>query len=174
MGFFGLGTGKMALVLKSPSVSPGGTLEGTATLTLDKDAKAKGVFAHLYAKKEEQYMGPQGRLERRTIFLYKNEQKLDSEKVYLKDQSPMAYNFSFVIPQMGAVGRPQNETGGAIMEFAQEVSLFSGNMGFNQFPIRWYVDVKLEMTLAFPVAITQEINVLIPQSQPPPAQAPAQ
>lgn len=75
---------------------------------------------------------------------------------------------------MGTVGRPQNETGGVIMEFAQEVSLFSAKIGFNQFPIRWYVDVNLEMTLAFPVSATQEINIIIPQSQPPPTQAPAQ
>lgn len=71
MGLFGIGDGKMVVALKKPNAAPGEQLNGTATLTLNTDVGAKGVFATLYAQRDDTRIGPNGSVSKSTVEIYK-------------------------------------------------------------------------------------------------------
>ncbi len=155
-GIFGIGDGKMDLQLKNVNVAPGNTLEGTATLTLNKDVKGKEAVAILFAEKTVTDRNASGRMTRRQINMYSKSEILATEKLYTKSNGPYQYKFTFVIPETdpsasqaasGVLGMIANLGGG-----------FLGGMG----PVRWYVKVELkhETMLKFPIAKTQEINIV--------------
>lgn len=101
MGLFGIGDGKIELQLKNANVPSGGTLEGTVTLTLNKDVKGKEVIAVLYAERTVESLGANGQMNRRTMNIYTKSVVLDGDKLYTKSNGPYQYNFTFVIPQTG-------------------------------------------------------------------------
>ena len=67
---FGIGDGKMELQLKNLNVAPGNTLEGTATLTLNKDVKGKEVVAILFAEETVTARNSSGRATRNKVKMY--------------------------------------------------------------------------------------------------------
>jgi hypothetical protein len=153
-GIFGLGDGKMDLQLKNVNVAPGDTLEGTASLTMKKDVMGKEVVAILYAEETvtERPPNPKGNLTTRQITLYSKSEILDAEKLYTTANSPYQYKFAFVIPQTGA-----SSTHATSISVGMISNLFrSGGI------VRWYVkaELKHEAALKFPVAKTQEINIV--------------
>jgi len=146
---FGLGDGKMDLQLKNLNVSPGDTLEGTASLTMKKDIEGKEVVAILYA--EEKVTEHEGKgTSTRNITLYSKSEILDTEKLYTTANSPYQYKFAFVIPQAGASSA-----------HSTSISVGTSNL-FRSGIVRWYVkaELKHEAALKFPVAKTQEINIV--------------
>lgn len=156
MGLFGIGDGKMELSLASLNVSPGSKLDGTATLTLNTDVKAKGVIASLVAEQVFITRNMRGQVQRRTETLYRKDEQLDTEKLYTKGSGPLQYKFSFVVPQTGPTNANQQSTpvgliGGIIGSFA----------GAGEGPVRWFVKVKLDLPLAFDVSKSQEINIVV-------------
>ncbi|MGA3020346.1 MAG: hypothetical protein ABSD68_00125 [Candidatus Micrarchaeales archaeon] len=156
MGLFGIGDGEITLEVKNVNVASGETLEGTATLKLNKDVKGKEVIAILFAERMEKTWDSQGKVVSKNVQMYSRSETLDTEKVYTKQNSPYQYKFSFVIPQMGTVipGIPTIEN-------------MVGGSRFASGPIRWYVKVELkhDAMLSFPIAKTQEINIVVqPQS----------
>jgi hypothetical protein len=154
-GIFGIGDGKMDLQLKNVNVAPGNTLEGTATLTLNKDVKGKEVVAILFAEKTVTDHDANGRVTRRQINMYSKSEILDTEKLYTKANGPYQYKFTFVIPETGPSA--SQAVSGALGMITNLAGAFAG-MG----PVRWYVKVELkhEIMLKFPIAKTQEINIV--------------
>jgi hypothetical protein len=151
-GIFGLGDGKMDLQLKNVNVAPGDTLEGTASLTMNKDVEGKEVVAILSAEKTVTERDVNGRMTRRQIPLYSKSEILDTEKLYTTANSPYQYKFAFVIPETG-----RSATQGTSVSVGIAANLFSSG-GI----VRWYVKVELkhEAALKFPIAKTQEINIV--------------
>ena len=151
-GIFGLGDGKMDLQLKSVNVAPGDTLEGTASLTMNKDVMGKEVVAILYAEETVREREANGREISKQITLYSKSEILDTEKLYTKANSPYQYKFAFVIPETG----PSSTHATSISVGMISNLLRSGGI------VRWYVkaELKHEAALKFPVAKTQEINIV--------------
>jgi len=104
-GIFGLGDGKMDLQLKNVNVAPGDTLEGTASLTMNKDVEGKEVVAILYAEETVREREANGREISKQITLYSKSEILDTEKLYTNANSPYQYKFAFVIPETEQVCR---------------------------------------------------------------------
>jgi len=136
---FGLGDGKMDLQLKDVNVAPSDTLEGTASLTMNKDVEGKEVVAVLSAEKTVTAHGPKGGASPRQLLIYTKSETLDTEKLYTTANSPYEYKFAFVIP-----------------ETSPSEGVRSGGI------VRWYITVELkhEAALKFPVAKKQEINII--------------
>ena len=151
-GIFGLGDGKMDLQLKNVNVAPGDTLEGTASLTMNKDVMGKEVVAILYAEETVREREANGREISKQITLYSKSEILDTEKLYTNANSPYQYKFAFVIPQTG----PSATHASSISVGMISSLLRSGGI------VRWYVkaELKHEAALKFPVAKTQEINIV--------------
>lgn len=149
MGLFGIGDGKVDLTLKSNTVSPGGMLEGTATFTLSKEIKAKGVIAILFAEETRENMNGQ----RSTRKVYENKQQLDTAKTYPQGQ-PLTYNFKFVVPQTN-----QNQAQGALGTIMKGMAMV-GMGGIT----RWYVEVQLNVGLLENFSKKQEINIVTGQA----------
>lgn len=169
MGLFGIGDGKMELQIKNVNVASGETLEGTAILTLNKDIKGKEVVAILYAEMTEMVMN-QGTQSSRTIQTYSKSETLDTEKLYTKANGPYTYNFNFVIPQTSSSTQAAGSTAGIVQNLVGGMGMggFGGRMNRNMGgTVRWYVKVELkhESMLSFPVAKTQEINIVAQQYQ---------
>ena len=160
MGLFGIGDGKIELQIKNPNVPSGGTLEGTAILTLNKDVKGKEVVAVLYAERTVETISTNGQMTRRSMNIYTKSVVLDGDKLYAKSNGPYQYNFTFVIPQTGGMQTPGS---GVLGAFTGMVGGMSGG-GI----VRWYVKVELkhEAMLSFPIEKKQEIGV-VTQPQPP-------
>ena len=151
-GIFGLGDGKMELQLASVNVAPGDTLEGTASLTMNKDVKGKEVVAVLYAEETVREHEANGREISKQVTLYSKSETLDTEKLYTNANSPYQYKFAFVIPETGpSATQTTSISVGMIPNL-----LRSGGI------VRWYVkaELKHEAALKFPVAKTQEINIV--------------
>jgi hypothetical protein len=168
MGLFGIGDGKMDLQLKSANVTPGGTLEGTASLTLNKDVKGKSVIAVLFAEQQERFIGPRGQPETRTIKVYSKTENLDGEKLYTKANGAYDYKFNFVVPQTGpSATRSPSAAVGAMEMLAGGLAM--GGFGGGMSMVRWYVKVELihDAMLSFPIAKTQEINIVLGQQAQP-------
>ena len=164
MGLFGIGDGKMDLALVSVDVAPGDKLEGTATLTLNTDVNANGVFATLYAERRDETFNAQGQPMSRNVNIYTNRQKLDEKKRYLKASSPLAYKFSFVIPQTGSTV-PQGGAAGTVANLIQGAEGMGMRAGMMAEPVRWFINVTLEIPLAFGISKVQEINIVNKVSQ---------
>jgi hypothetical protein len=163
MGLFGIGDGKIELQLKNPNVPVGGTLEGTAILTLNKDVKGKEVVAILYAERTTESLNTNGQMNRRSFNIYSKSQVLDGDKLYAKSNGPYQYNFTFVIPQTGGPSAPSGMLGAL-------TGVVGGMAGGGI--VRWYVKVELkhEAMLSFPIERKQEIGIMTQPTQPPPMQ----
>lgn len=154
MGLFGIGDGKMEMSLDAQSFAEGAKITGTATLTLNKDIKAKGVFATLLAQKEEIYY-MNGMPSRRWVPVYNNTAVLDKDKLYAKASSPFSYKFSLDVPKLGVMN-PQMTGNSTINTLA---NLATGGMAA---PLQWFVlaELKHEGMLSFPIENKQQINVV--------------
>jgi hypothetical protein len=151
-GIFGFGDGKVDLQLKSLNVAPSDTLEGTASLTMNKDVEGKEVVAILYAEETVTQHEAKGPPQTRQITLYSKLETLDIQRLYTKSNSPYQYKFAFVIPETGPSATERTSV--SVGMFAN--LLRSGGI------VRWYVkaELKHEAALKFPVAKTQEINIV--------------
>ena len=159
MGLFGIGDGKMDIALDGQSFGEGAKITGTATLTLNKDVNAKGVFAMLLAQKEEMYY-MNGSPSRRWVPVYNNTVVLDKERLYAKASSPFSYKLSLDVPKVGAMNSQM--TGNSTVNML--ANLASGGIAA---PLQWFVVVELkhEGMLSFPIEKKQQINVVSGSSQ---------
>ncbi len=155
MGLLGIGDGKMEITIKSSNVSLGGTLEGTATLTLKKEITAKGVVAILTADQTSRKVDVNGRMNNQTELLYHNKQQLDTAKTYPKD-TPIIYNFKLAIPQSAI--NPIPGVGGILKDLVTESVRLGG-------PVHWFMEVKLEIGMLESVSRIQEV-IVNPASAP--------
>lgn len=151
MAFLGIGAGKIDLQLNGTNFASGDKVEGTATLTLNQDIKAKGVIAEIWGEREETSRGMNGQLQRRKVIVYKMESNLDAERMYAKSESPKAYKFSFAAPDVGGGG----QGGGGMV--SKILGAF-GSLGGTG-PIIWFVGVKVDLQLAFDISKRQQISI---------------
>jgi len=142
----------MDLQLNNVNVAPGDTLEGTASLTMKKDIMGKEVIAILYAEETVREREANGREVSKQITLYSKSEILDTEKLYTTANSPYQYKFAFVIPQTGPSATHTTSISLGMIPILPR----SGGI------VRWYVkaELKHEAALKFPVAKTQEINIV--------------
>lgn len=147
MAILGIGAGKMELRLNRTDLHPGETVEGTATLAMNEQMNARGVFAEFWAERTER----RGKSSYARI-LYKKEERLDTEKLYNPGRQ-VQYQFKFNVPE-GILNASEsgNDLIGGVMGFLREM----GNNG-----IRWYVKVKLDLPMAFDVSKTIQIKVTL-------------
>ena len=132
----------MDLQLNSLKAASGEILDGTATLTLNKDIKGKAVVATLYA----QTQGVLGKeLSQPESFPYSKSQTLDTERLYTSQGGPYRYKFSLVMPQVEAIETILDK----FPEFTYET-------------LRWFVLVELkhDAMLSLPISKTQEIRIV--------------
>lgn len=159
MGLFGIGDGKMDMQIANTTVQSGGAVEGTATLTLNNDVKANGVFAIIYAQRRETSF-INGTASQTTVTVYQDKQQLDGPRTYTKGETPKTYNFKLVVPA-GSGGAPQQASGGAPQQASGVLGMLqgiAGSMGVMA-PLMWYVEVKLDHSLAFDVSKKMQIQV---------------
>ncbi len=164
MGLFGIGDGKMEMQIANVNVAPGETVEGAATLTLNKDVKGKEVLATLFAERTEiRYYN--GKRNSSRVRMYAKSETLDTEKLYTKQDSPYQYKFSFVIPLLQTPQTSAAPSGalGAALEVVGVLNTISGN-SVEYSPACWYVMVELkhEAMLTFSISKMTEINVAAP------------
>lgn len=157
MGLFGIGDVKIELQLSSNTIQPNGILEGIATLTLNHDINAKGVIATLTAVK--MLTGVQGKQYPETV--YHEQQILDTEKVYLKNENPHKYTFKFSIPEQTAATASSGRAASYVSALTSPAILMS-SPGDAKGPVRWWIEVKLDIPHSLEVAIskTQELNMV--------------
>lgn len=153
MAFLGIGAGKMELQLSKNEFASGEKIEGTATLTINQDTKAKGVVAEIWGERIEATRMMNGQIQRKKIIVYKFASNLDKERTYMKSESPKTYKFVLDAPQVGAGSSGPEGTAGKIL------SAF-GQMAGGAGPIMWFVEAKLIMpALEFSVKKTQQISI---------------
>ncbi|MEM4390802.1 MAG: hypothetical protein QXX06_02960 [Candidatus Diapherotrites archaeon] len=141
MAFLGIGVGSIDVILNKTTFYPDEELEGSATLRLNEEVKARGFFAELVASK---YDGNS------TTILFSSKLTLDSERIYYPAETPKSYNFKFKIP-VGIVSEIYY-VGliGSVMNFFQEN---------NNRSISWFLKVKLDLPLSFDVSKSIQIFV---------------
>ena len=125
--------------------------------------KGKEVVAILYAERTETHLNAKGGVTKSNFKIYDRSITLDTEKLYTKQGSPYTYKVHFVIPQTGASTPSSAGSGiGAVERLA------AGAIGVGTNLVRWYIKVELkhEAMLTFPIAKTQEINIISRAPQP--------
>lgn len=156
MGLFGIGDGKMEMQLSKNEFVSGEKIEGTATLTLNKDIKAKGVVAEIWGERTETTRNMNGQIQRRQVVVYKFASNLDVERAYMRSESPKTYKFTLDAPDTGGMPSAGSE-GTAARVFSALGQMAGGGAG----PIMWFVGVKVVMpALEFSIAKKQQISIV--------------
>jgi hypothetical protein len=176
MGLLGIGDGKLELQIKNPKAISGEILEGTVTLILNKDIKAKGIIVTLFAKEllSRPTVSTKGtRTQGATVLdCYSASKTLDNEKTYTKSNN-YQYNFSFVVPQAEELkpevrGFLQSSPDSKLGKFEaaeRAAGAKAYELGASTRTIKWYIkaELKHEAFLDFPIETTQEINIIVQQ-----------
>lgn len=152
MGLFGFGDVKIELDLPSMNIQPNSEFKGTAILTLNKDINAKGVIARLFAQK--MVLTPMARNMRVPAVVYQEQKNLDIEKTYLKQNSPIRYDFNFSVPAQSQATTSSNPPLFSPLEGLKSPEEQPG-------PVKWYIEVKFDIPHALEVAVSksQELNM---------------
>jgi hypothetical protein len=142
MSIFGIGAGKMELQLDRFDFHPGEKLSGIAKLQVNEPLKARGVKVVFWAERPSS--------KNTTTIIYRREIVLDNSQQYMPNM-PKSYNFELEIP-VGIIFENNYGQGffGSIMNLLQ-------SMGNNN--IRWFVQAKLDLEMAFDVSATKQIRV---------------
>jgi len=154
MGLFGIGDGKMELQLSKNEFKSGEKIEGTATLTLNKDVNGKGVVAEVWGERTEIRRNMNGQVQRENVVVYKFASSLDVARAYTKAESPKVYRFALDAPDVGVGTSSPEGTAGKIFSAL-------GQMAGGGGPIMWFVEAKLIMpALEFSIAKKQQISIV--------------
>jgi hypothetical protein len=142
LGF--LSGGKMTLSLDKTSYSHGETISGTAKLSLKKPKEARGVFAVIFAERKTR--NSNGNYSSQRIFDFSV--PLDVEREYLAGDKE--YPFQIQVPEKNKIDI-EGKVGTAIKAVQALGSMMS--------PVRWYVEVKLDIPKGIDIAKKQQIMV---------------
>jgi sporulation-control protein spo0M len=124
---FGLGEGKVDLILEKHSFTPGDVIKGKVVLELNQPKKAKELRVVLLAERVVYRSG-----KRRTQTVHRAPVVLDREKEYTSGE----YNFEITLPQKKEPEAP----GGLLGDVVKAASMFVGPS-----PLRWYVSAELDI-----------------------------
>ncbi len=137
MGLFGIGDCKIELAVPSTEIRPNGVLEGTVTITLNRDVMATGVFATLEAVRHA-ISNVRNTSTFQNIAVYQKIQQLDTERRYLKQDSPLTYSFRFVVPELTEAMQSTREG------LSEAFNPFSTD-GTKHGPVTWSLKAKLDI-----------------------------
>jgi hypothetical protein len=152
---FGFGKGKIDLELSSYNYSAGDTIEGTATLKLNKPFKARGMKVRFYGERftsnrSTVRLGNNTQANRNTVdFVFDFTQPLDGAKEYSGEST---YKFKIKIPKNLQTDPTLPGAGGAIVKTLQMFSNQSSR-------VDWYVKAFLDIPLGIDVSKTVQINI---------------
>lgn len=158
MGWFGFGKGKVEVVLEKYQFSPGESIKGKVSLSLNKVVKARGMKIRLVGEKKTSQMPQIGirreiKLNRqsRTTNIFDFTLPLDKAGDYSGNKE---YNFEIKIPENVLQNEP-NFGEGMLGTFAKLGQAISGTSN----RIRWYLQAYLDVPMGFDISKTVEINV---------------
>jgi hypothetical protein len=146
---FGLFEGSMELKLNKMAFAFGETIEGTASLKLSKEKKARRVVVTVFAeRKTTNYSNKGASTDLERIFSF--ETVLDGEKNYLPPGAD--YPFKIQLPAQNPLPKlPQfNGLLGQLATYANEMA---------QGSVSWYVEAKLDVPMAFD--ISKKIQIMV-------------
>jgi hypothetical protein len=157
---FGLGAGKIEIILEKYNFSPGEVIKGKVSLELKKPSLAKKLKITLAGVRiTNQPVNRPNRppsTETRKDFIHHFELILDGEKEYSKGEYP----FEIKIPDniLGVSSLPKEPTEGVlgvVLKTAETLSKMSGATS----RIEWYLEADLEIPGAFDVKKKVDITV---------------
>jgi len=157
---FGIGAGKIDIVLEKFNFAPGETIRGKVSFELKKPTLAKKLRITLagvrITNQQVQHPNRPPSMETRKDFIHHFEMPLDGEKEYSKGEYP----FEIKIPDnvLGVSTLPKEATSGilgAVLKTAETLSKMSATSS----RIEWYLEAALEVPGAFDVKKKIEITV---------------
>ena len=145
---FGIGEGKISVVMDKVNYSLGDTVRGTVKLELSSPKKAKALRLELWGEREggSRKVGKTTTRQKETV--HKFALNLDGEKEYKSQEYP----FEIALPK---TPEPQKLEGAAatIIGVAQSLGLTSS-------PIRWYLKASLDIPMSIDISGTVQLNVV--------------
>ena len=140
---FGLGEGRIDIVLPKHEFSQGEKINGTVKLELKQPKKARELRLVLRAVRRRS-----GRRRKQVEVLHSSEVVLGGEKEYQSKEYP----FEVTIPKLGLPKAPEGILGSVAGE-AQA-------MGFGPGPVRWYLSATLDISMSFDISKKMQLNVV--------------
>ena len=154
---FGIGEGKVDIVLEKLNYSPGETIKGTVKLQLNSPKKAKELRVRFWGERNVRTTSrtfdsaSHKSVERPTTrkdIVYEFKLTLDGEKEYTGGE----YQFEIAVPK---IPEPPKLEGTAAMLVGIAESL-----GAAPSPVRWYMNAILDLPMSFDINKTVQINVV--------------
>ena len=145
---FGLGKGKIDLILEKTSYAHGEVVNGQIKMMLKKPIQAKGVIVTLFAERVTTTMY-NGSRQRKTQKVFEFSIPVDGEKLYEATQKD--YTFQIQVPQENEI-KVEGKIGGAL----KAIQSFGKMMS----PTKWFIEAKLDVPKGFDVRKKQQINVV--------------
>jgi len=141
---FGIGEGKIEIILDRINYSPGDTVKGTVKLELKSPKKAKELRLRLWGERTER-VGTKNSEKKRVIHEFTL--TLDGEKEYSSGEYP----FEIALPK---IAEPKLEgTLGGIVGIAQ-------SLGMTASPVRWYLKASMDLPMSLDISKTVQLNVV--------------
>ncbi len=157
---FGLGPGKIEIKVNKTDFKPGETIEGTLTLIVKKQVKARAVKIALIGERRSMVSGgiqmgsgPSTMHNRSKTYRICNiVQELDGEKEYPATQLPNVYPFKIKIPEDVMGKEYGNDGAGQILGAMQ---------AFKNFGSRtiWFLHAKLDVPMGMDVNKNLKLNI---------------
>jgi len=145
---FGLGKGKIDLILEKTSYTHGEVVNGQIKMILKKPIQAKGVIVTLFAERVTTTMY-NGSTQRKTQKVFEFSIPVDGEKLYEATQKD--YTFQVQVPQESEI-KVEGKIGGALKAIQSLGNMMS--------PTKWFVEAKLDVPKGFDVHKKQQINIV--------------
>ncbi|MFH1545006.1 MAG: hypothetical protein ABIE23_02870 [archaeon] len=150
---FGLGKGKIEIILEKYNFRPGETIKGKLSLTLKKPIKARQLRVEFVGLKTSTSTGfgvvQRNRKGSSQDYVHKFEMPLDGEKEY----SGGEYSFEIAIP--ADILQRGTGPGGGIGKTLQAAQFLSGTLT----RISWYVQAALDIEKGMDVTKKVQVNL---------------
>lgn len=139
---FGIGEGKIEIILDRVNYSLGDTVKGTVKLELKSPKKAKELRVKLWGERSRA-----GKSKSNKEIIHEFTLRLDGEKEYSSGE----YQFEIALPKLP---EPKLEGKvGEILGVAQTLGLVAS-------PPRWYIQASLNLPMSIDITKTVQLNVV--------------
>jgi hypothetical protein len=139
---FGIGEGKIDIVLGKNSFHPGDTIKGKLILELNSPKKAKELRVSIVGERKVYRRG-----KRKTETVYRAPVVLGREKEYKSGE----YDFEIAVPDMKHGQAPDGIAG----ELVKAASFIGGPT-----PVRWYLDAALDIPMSMDISKKLDLNII--------------
>ncbi len=149
---FGIGEGKIDIVLPKVSYASGEKILGVVKLQLNSPTKAKELRIVLRAQRSERrtsYSRQRAHNSQHMVTLYEFVLKLGEEKTYSTGDFPFEISIPTIQPQVP----PAEGIVGTVVGVAQAI-------GLGPAPIQWSLDVSLNLPMSFDLSKKVQIQVV--------------